>query len=86
MRNGSFSVMSKKCRNGLAGEDSFGFQGQTANHLYCLRCIPRRGDYNFYLYAYDKSILREQDRKQSPQAQESMPKKTLKTRKNEMER
>ncbi len=82
----SFSVMSKKCRDGLPGEESFSFQGQTANHLYCLRCIPRRGDYNFYLYAYDKNILREQDRKQSQQAQESMSKKPHKTRKNEMER
>ena len=82
----SFSVMSKKCRDGLPGEESFSFQGQTANHLYCLRCIPRRGDYNFYLYAYDKNILREQARKQSPQAQEMTPKKPHKTRKNEMER
>ena len=82
----SFSVMSKKCRDGLPGEESFSFQGQTANHLYCLRCIPRRGDYNFYLYAYDKNILREQARKQSPQAQDMTPKKPHKTRKNEMER
>ena len=25
---------------------------------YCLRCTPRRGDYNFYLYCYDKSAQR----------------------------
>ena len=38
-----------------------GFSIHTKNYQYMLRCIPRRGDYNFYLYCYDKEA-REQER------------------------
>ena len=38
-----------------------GFSVHTKNYQYMLRCIPRKGDYNFYLYCYDKEA-REQER------------------------
>ena len=38
-----------------------GFSIHTKNYQYMLRCIPRKGDYNFYLYCYDKEA-REQER------------------------
>ena len=54
-----FASMSRGCRDGLRYEDSFGFKADTPNYTYYLRCIPRRGDYNFYLYSYDKAAQRE---------------------------
>ena len=50
-----FASMSRGCRDGLRYEDTFNFKADTPNYAYYLRCIPRRGDYNFYLYAYDKA-------------------------------
>lgn len=38
---------------------SFGFQLETKNFEYYLRCTPSRGDYNFYLYCWDKNAQRE---------------------------
>ena len=57
-----FSAMNRNCVNGQKVEDSFGFRAESANYEYCLRCIPRRGDYNFYMYCYDKAVLRQQQR------------------------
>lgn len=54
-----FASMSKGCRQGTSIDDSYGFRMETRNYEYCLRCIPRRGDYNFYLYCYDKNAQRE---------------------------
>lgn len=36
---------------------SFGFITESEHYRYCLRCFPEQGDYNGYLYAYDKSRL-----------------------------
>lgn len=33
---------------------SFGFIAESEGYRYCLRCIPRQGDYNGYLYIFDK--------------------------------
>lgn len=55
----NFASMSKGCRQGTSIDDSYGFRMETRNYEYCLRCIPRRGDYNFYLYCYDKNAQRE---------------------------
>lgn len=33
---------------------SFGFIAESEGYRYCLRCTPRQGDYNGYLYIYDK--------------------------------
>ena len=55
----NFAAMSRGCREGLPCDDSFGFKAESPHYTYCLRCIPRRGDYNFYLYAYDKDFQRE---------------------------
>ena len=52
-------AMRKACREGRACEDSFGFHAETPRYEYCLRCTPRQGDYNFYLYVYDKKAQRE---------------------------
>lgn len=39
----------------LDGEDrSYAYIAESEGYRYCLRCIPRRGDYNGYLYIYDK--------------------------------
>ena len=39
----------------LEGErGSFGFIAESEGYRYCLRCTPRQGDYNGYLYIYDK--------------------------------
>lgn len=36
---------------------------ETKQQLYYLRCNPLKGDYNFYLYMYDKPLLMEVQRK-----------------------
>ena len=61
----SFSSMSKLCRNGLPCDTSYGFHAESQHYEYCLRCTPRRGDYNFYLYCYDKSAQRVRAPKQA---------------------
>ncbi len=82
----NFAGMNRQCRNGLACEDRFGFQAQTHDYAYCLRCIPRKGDYNFYLYAYDKNAQRKHTlEKVSQQAAPVIPEKP-RIKKNEMER
>lgn len=55
-----FSAMADYCSaypggrlEGGAG-GSFGFIAESEGYRYCLRCIPRQGDYNGYLYIYDK--------------------------------
>lgn len=82
----SFSGMSSQCRKGFAGEDGFGFQAETRNRTYCLRCIPRRGEYNFYLYAYDKNAQRLHARDEASRHPEKQLPEKNRTRKNEMER
>ena len=36
---------------------SYGFCIKTDKYQYMLRCTPERGDYNFYLYCYDRKAL-----------------------------
>ena len=51
------STMAAYCTaypDGRLGEGVFGFIIETERYRYCLRCTPRQGDYNGYLYAYDK--------------------------------
>ena len=38
-------------------DNEYGFKIKTDNHIYYLRCITRRKDYNLYCYAYDRSRL-----------------------------
>ena len=80
--------MSRHCREGLPVEDSYGFQAETENYQYCLRCNPRRVDYNFYLYIYDKHAQREYALSQTAELpvlhETTNPPKTHKTK--EMER
>ncbi len=35
------------------------FRADTEQHTYFLRCIPGKGDYNFYLYCYNRDALME---------------------------
>ena len=35
----------------------FGFRADTKNYAFLLRCVPVRGDYNFYCYCYVKEWL-----------------------------
>ena len=57
-----FRTMRHECTSGTAFVDSFGFRAESAHYEYCLRCIPRRDDYHFYLYAFDKTAQREHER------------------------
>ncbi|WP_449241256.1 hypothetical protein [Desulfoscipio gibsoniae] len=34
--------------------DVYGFKAETEAHSYYIRCFPRQGDYNAYIYCYDK--------------------------------
>lgn len=77
----NFASMSRGCRDGLSCNDSFGFRAESPHYSYCLRCTPRKGDYNFYLYAYDKNA---QQREKSMTDKKQMEKHKIK--KNEMER
>lgn len=58
-----FAAMSAYCAAHPSGlldggaRGSFGFITESEHYCYCLRCIPERGDYNGYLYAYDKRQL-----------------------------
>lgn len=45
----TFAAMNAMCRTGTPCNDSYGWYHETQDFEYCLRCIPRRGDYNFYL-------------------------------------
>lgn len=84
----NLSSMSKACRQGTPVEYSYGFRMETKNYEYCLRCNPRRGDYNFYLYCYDKNAQREhaQDKPSVTAQLKQQPKQEIKTNKNkEME-
>lgn len=53
-------AMSGYCRTNSSGlleggtGGSYGFIAESEGYRYCLRCIPRQGDYNGYLYIYDK--------------------------------
>lgn len=57
-----FATMRKGCVDGTPLADSFGFYAESARYEYCLRCIPQRGDYHWYLYVCDKQAQREQNR------------------------
>ena len=50
--------MRKFCgqNGGAITEDgrSYGYIGETENYRFCLRCTPQPGDYQGYLYCYDK--------------------------------
>ncbi len=82
----NFASMSRGCRDGLSCADSFGFTAETPQHTYCLRCTPRRGDYNFYLYAYDKDAQREYARQLAQKEPEKQQKTKQQNKKKEMER
>lgn len=36
---------------------TYGFEFVTSKFIYMLRCFTEKGDYNFYLYCYDKEKL-----------------------------
>jgi len=38
-------------------KSEFGFRADTDEHTYMIRCNPAKGDYNFYIYAYDREML-----------------------------
>lgn len=78
-----FAAMRRQCRSGLACDDSYGFRAETAHYEYCLRCIPRRDDYHFYLYFYDKDTQREHAREKAAPVRD---RKTKPKRNHEMER
>lgn len=53
-----YRTMYKLCGDGRPCGDrseEYAFEAETSRWRYCLRLIARRGDYNFYLYAYDKA-------------------------------
>ncbi|MGH1824237.1 hypothetical protein [Macrococcoides caseolyticum] len=56
----SLSAMSKYCCDHGDGKlesglrDTYGYIAESEHYRYCLRCTPVQGDYNAYLYIYDK--------------------------------
>lgn len=56
--------------------DSYGFRVETEKHRYYIRCTPRPGDYNFYIYCYSKEPKR--DREQPSAERHTAPPKRLK--------
>jgi hypothetical protein len=56
----NLSAMSEYCRShgdnklGDDSRESYGYVVESGHYRYCLRCIPVQGDYNAYLYIYDK--------------------------------
>lgn len=34
-----------------------GYRAETEQHVYYLRCMPQRGDYDCYCYCYDRALL-----------------------------
>lgn len=68
------SSMQRYCatHKNLDLNESYGFSVETAAHLFLLRCRPERGNYDCYMYCYNKRELRlaqsqEQDEAQSPE-------------------
>lgn len=80
--------MRKGCFDGALGDGNYGFRAESGQYEYCLRCTPRRGDYNFYLYCYDKAAQREHDheRKSVLRQLKSEQKPAFKTEKNRTNR
>ena len=62
---------------------AYGFQIETPNHQYFLRCNPTRGDYNFYLYCMDKQAQREHAR-ETPKPEKKSVISQLKAKTNEL--
>lgn len=61
-----FASMSRFCNQNAAGseimgsewhEDEFVFSMESEKHTYYLRCIKRKGDYNFYICCYNRNQL-----------------------------
>lgn len=46
------------------GRNTMAFRIETSEHLFYLRCIPNKGEYNFYCYGYNKTMLMEVLRQQ----------------------
>lgn len=57
------SSLSAYCHNNPNGviegnyTKEYGFRVDTDEHSYILRCNPTKGDYNFYVYAYDRETF-----------------------------
>ncbi len=57
------SSLSTYCRSNPEGAiegnyiTEYGFRVDTDNHSYILRCNDTKGDYNFYVYAYDRATF-----------------------------
>ncbi|MEE1136932.1 MAG: DUF3849 domain-containing protein [Acutalibacteraceae bacterium] len=60
------SSLSAYCRSNPEGAiegnytTEYGFRVDTDNHSYILRCNDTKGDYNFYVYAYDRVTFEKQ--------------------------
>lgn len=68
----NLSAMSRYCAandEGVLGDGgSYGYIAESERYRYCLRFIPRQGDYNGYIYAYDKQQQELNRAKQSSDA------------------
>jgi hypothetical protein len=58
-RTAMYEYCSKNSQAKLFGvrENNYGFKIQTENYVYYLRCYPLQGDYNLYVYAYERDKL-----------------------------
>ncbi|MEK3866907.1 hypothetical protein MHH60_25905 [Paenibacillus sp. FSL H7-0716] len=61
---------------GARHSDVYGFCLQTEKYRYYLRCFPRAGDYNFYLYCYARPERLTEQSRENPSIPVSPKKKT----------
>lgn len=73
------SAMSEYCCNhgdsrlGNGSRDSYGYVAESEHYRYCLRCTPVQGDYNAYLYIYDKRQQEMQKLQKLLDAEQDLP-------------
>lgn len=65
------SEMQRYCatHQNLNLNESYGFYVETADHLFLLRCRPERGNYDCYMYCYNKQELRLEQSQEPSEAQ-----------------
>lgn len=75
----NLSAMSEYCYDHNDGRlndgsrDRYGFIAESENYFYCLRCTPVLGDYNAYLYIYDKHHQEMQKLQKLAEAEQDLP-------------
>ncbi len=75
----SLSDMHKYCGDHIAGRlndgsrGSYGYIAESGSYRYCLRCTPIQGDYNAYLYIYDRRVQEMVQLEKLVEAEQNLP-------------